>query len=225
MNLNVKKVSKTYHFKEAEVRANQDISFHAKERDMIWLSGASGSGKTTLMNILTGIDSADSGEVFFDETPLLSLNDKERTKYRANHLGLIFQHFELVKYLNVEENLQFMLKLNGLKDPCDYERMNALVESFEISSILKHRTQNISGGQKQRVSIVRSLSHSPRFIIGDEITSSLDSNMSHKVYRELKKYSTENEAIVICISHDPIIQEYANRHLFMEDGNLTEKSL
>ncbi len=222
-NLVVSGVDKTYAIKNGAVHANRNVSFAVDKGNMAWLAGASGSGKTTLMNIITGLDKPNAGTVYFDKDSLLDLSDKEVSAYRSKNMGLIFQHFELVRYLKVRENLNFTLQLNKMSEPADLEYLAYLIDYLEIRPLLNNRAQDISGGQKQRVSIARALSHRPHFVIGDEITSSLDTEMSHKVYQLLKDYSVDNKAVVLCISHDPIIENYATQRFQMQDGVLLEK--
>lgn len=225
--IKVDNVTKIYTTKESKVLANKNISFTANPGDMICIRGRSGSGKTTLMNMLTGLDSPQEGKIIFYERDLHSLSDKERTILRRDNMGLMFQHFELLPMLNGYDNIRVPLLLGRVdSNPSNSSRKEIVDEMTQkirpdIDFLSKKVTQ-ISGGQRQIINILRALFYSSKLIIGDEITSNLDTGQSHQVYQLLRETVEETQCIGIFISHDHIIGEFCSRVFNMEDGILEE---
>lgn len=223
-------VTKKYCAGTTTTVANNNISFSIRAGDIVWVTGRSGSGKTTLMNMVSGLDTPTSGQVQFLDADFSYLSDARKTCMRRTHMGLIFQHFELLPMLNGYENINVPFLL-GASAP---ERGSKKASRSEIDRLvsrirpdvdfLHKKVTRISGGQRQVISIVRALIHNPLFLLGDEITSNLDVVSSKNVYALLQSYIAERGGAGMFISHDPIIREYCTRIFYMEDGMLQEQS-
>ena len=219
----VQNIYKSYYAKETKIEVNKGICFSADPASLIWIYGNSGAGKSTFLNVITGIDTPDSGAIRWDETEISGLDANKRAQFRLEHFGLVFQFFELIKAQNIYDNAALPLKI-GRKSKKEIEQtLLPLFEYFDLQKLIHKKPDQLSGGEKQRVSLVRALSTNPQYLIADEITSSLDTQRSHQVYEYLRRYIKERNAIGIFVSHDPIINEYADKAYTMQAGTLTEK--
>ncbi|AHH13255.1 ABC transporter ATP-binding protein (plasmid) [Borrelia hermsii YBT] len=221
INLDLKLVNKRYKIGQDIVHANKDISLSLKSRDMVWISGPTGSGKTTLMNLISGIDSLDTGEICFNSTLLNSMNEKDRTLFRRYNIGLIFQHFELIPSLTGFDNISLPLRFSRKSTKQLKARTEELIEFFELSKFVNKRPRYMSGGQRQRIGIARAFVYNPRLVIGDEITSHLDKETAIFVYTSIQKYLRDKDAIGIFVSHDYNLKNLANKLYRIEDGILS----
>ncbi|WP_210376632.1 MULTISPECIES: ATP-binding cassette domain-containing protein [Borreliella] len=210
MKLSVNTINKSYKIFKEIVHANKDISFGLKSKDMVWLSGPTGSGKTTLIDLISGIDIIDSGEIVLDCFVLSSMKDKQRTLFRKCNMGLIFQHFELIPSFTGFENILLPLKFSG-KNWKNKEKVDSLVELFNLENFIKKRPSYMSGGQKQGIGIARAFVYNPKLIIGDEVISHLDRVIANFIYFVVKNYIEKNDAIGLFVSHDSSLEEFANR--------------
>lgn len=220
MKLNINSINKSYKIFKEIVHANKDISLCLKSKDMVWISGPTGGGKTTLINLISGMDIIDSGEIVLDSFVLSSMKEKQRTLFRKYNIGLIFQHFELIPSLTGFENILLPLKFSSKNSKECKNKVDSLVELFNLENFIKKRPSYMSGGQKQRIGIARAFVYDPKLIIGDEITSHLDCVTANFIYSVIKNYIEENNAIGLFVSHDSSLEKFANRFFRIEDGKL-----
>ena len=215
--LNINEVTKVYEGK-VTTRALNQLSFEVKKGEFVAVMGPSGSGKTTLLNLISMIDTPTSGEIIFNGMHPQNLNSTELAYFRRRELGFIFQDFNLLPMLTVEENIVLPLTLYEQPISLMEERLKGLVDKLGLSTILQKRPDEISGGQAQRTAIARALIHEPSLILADEPTGNLDSNASREVLELLSKMNQEKQATIIMVTHDPIAASYCDRVLFIKDG-------
>ena len=215
--LQINDVMKVYEGKVTNRALNQ-LSFKVEKGEFLAIMGPSGSGKTTLLNIISTIDKPTSGEIIFDGVKPQSLNSQELAYFRRRQLGFVFQDFNLLPMLTVEENIVLPLTLDEQPVQLMEDRVKELSEKLGLTKILTKRPNEISGGQAQRTAIARALIHEPTIILADEPTGNLDSNSSREVLELLSKLNEENGATIIMVTHDPIAASYCDRVLFIKDG-------
>ena len=221
--LAVKNLYKSYTIEKTNYEVNNDINLSVPPASLVWIYGNSGAGKSTFLNVITGIDTPDEGSISWDGSEINTMNVNKRAQFRLEHFGLIFQFFELIKAQTIYENAALPLKITRKSKKEIDAVLFPLFEYFDVRSLIRKKPDQLSGGEKQRVSIVRALSTNPRYIIADEITSSLDTKRSHQVYGYLRSYIKEKNGIGIFVSHDPIISEYADTVYTMQAGCLMEQ--
>ena len=221
--LAVKNLYKSYTIEKNNYEVNKEINLSVPSASLVWIYGNSGAGKSTFLNVITGIDTPDAGSVSWDGSEINTMNVNKRAQFRLEHFGLIFQFFELIKAQTIYENAALPLKITRKSKKEIDAVLFPLFEYFDVRSLIRKKPDQLSGGEKQRVSIVRALSTNPRYIIADEITSSLDTKRSHQVYGYLRSYIKEKNGIGIFVSHDPIISEYADTVYTMQAGCLMEQ--
>ena len=221
--LAVKNLYKSYTIEKTNYEVNKDINLSVPPASLVWIYGNSGAGKSTFLNVITGIDTPDAGSVSWDGSEINTMNVNKRAQFRLEHFGLIFQFFELIKAQTIYENAALPLKITRKSKKEIDAVLFPLFEYFDVRSLIRKKPDQLSGGEKQRVSIVRALSTNPRYIIADEITSSLDTKRSHQVYGYLRSYIKEKNGIGVFVSHDPIISEYADTVYTMQAGCLMEQ--
>ena len=221
--LAVKNLYKSYTIEKTNYEVNKDINLSVPPASLVWIYGNSGAGKSTFLNVITGIDTPDAGSVSWDGSEINTMNVNKRAQFRLEHFGLIFQFFELIKAQTIYENAALPLKITRKSKKEIDAVLFPLFEYFDVRSLIRKKPDQLSGGEKQRVSIVRALSTNPRYIIADEITSSLDIKRSHQVYGYLRSYIKEKNGIGIFVSHDPIISKYADAVYTMQAGYLMEQ--
>ena len=221
--LAVKNLYKSYTIEKTNYEVNKDINLSVPPASLVWIYGNSGAGKSTFLNVITGIDTPDEGSISWDGSEINTMNVNKRAQFRLEHFGLIFQFFELIKAQTIYENAALPLKITRKSKKEIDAVLFPLFEYFDVRSLIRKKPDQLSGGEKQRVSIVRALSTNPRYIIADEITSSLDTKHSHQVYGYLRSYIKEKNGIGIFVSHDPIISEYADTVYSMQAGCLMEQ--
>ncbi len=215
--LQIKDVTKVYEGKVTHRALNQ-LSFDVEEGEFLAVMGPSGSGKTTLLNIISTIDEPTSGEIILDGMNPHTLKATELAYFRRRHLGFIFQDFNLLHMLTVEENIVLPLTLDQQPLEVMEERLAGIVEKLDLTSFLHKRPNEISGGQAQRTAIGRALIHNPSLILADEPTGNLDSNSSRDVLELLTKINQEKRTTIVMVTHDPIAASYCDRVLFIKDG-------
>lgn len=200
--------------------ALKDINFQVNEGEFIALMGESGSGKTTLLNILGLIDEASQGEYLFEQTSIKAFSENQRTLFRRQKLGFVFQFFNLLPTLNVTENVAIPLYLNKAKNPISVAREKlAQVGILE----LKDRALNtLSGGQMQRVAIARALVHKPKLILADEPTGNLDQQSAQEILEILKRLKKEENITIIMATHSAQAALYADKTLHILDGSFID---
>ena len=180
--------------------------------------GTSGSGKTSLLNLLGGLDYADSGEVIIGGQSLLHMKDEERTVFRRRNIGFIFQNYNLVSMLNVYKNVVLPIRLDGNKP--DEEFVSEILKLLGLTEKVKNRPNQLSGGQQQRVAIARALAAKPQIVLADEPTGNLDSRTSAEVMGLLQMTSREFNQTIIMITHNEEIAQLADRIIHLEDGKV-----
>lgn len=217
--LRLTKVSKVYEGKVA-YRALTDISFEIEKGEFVAIMGPSGSGKTTLLNIISTNDSPTTGVVEVEGKNPHKLEKNTLARYRRNELGFIFQDFNLLHTLTVEENIVLPLTLEGTRVKEMKEKAQNIAESLGISSIMSKRTHEISGGQAQRVAIARAMIHEPKLLLADEPTGNLDSKASKDVMKMLVSINEREHTSLLMVTHDPQAASYSDRVIFIRDGKL-----
>ena len=218
--LEIKNLCKEYGKGEIKVDALKDVSFDVEQGEFVAIVGPSGSGKSTLLHILGGVDTPTSGEVIISGTDIGKLSENNLAIFRRRHIGLIYQFYNLIPILNVEENMTLPILLDGKKP--DKKLLKDLVEKLGLKDRLKHLPNQVSGGQQQRVSIGRALINHPALLLADEPTGNLDSKNSKEIISLLRKFNRENNQTVIIITHDERIALSADRVITIEDGQITK---
>lgn len=216
--LEVKNLCKIYGKGETEVKALNDVSFSVDKGEFVAIIGPSGSGKSTLLHILGGVDVPTSGNVIINGEDISKLNETALAIFRRRQIGLIYQFYNLIPILTVEENLTLPLRLDGRKP--DERQTEYLVNTLGLENRLKHLPNQLSGGQQQRVSIGRALINNPALMLADEPTGNLDSENSKEIVSLLRKFNKEQNQTVIIITHDERIALAADRIIEIEDGKI-----
>ena len=218
--LEIKNLCKEYGKGEIKVDALKNVSFDVEQGEFVAIVGPSGSGKSTLLHILGGVDTPTSGQVIISDTDIGKLNENNLAIFRRRQIGLIYQFYNLIPILNVEENMTLPILLDGKKP--DKKLLKDLVEKLGLNDRLKHLPNQLSGGQQQRVSIGRALINHPALLLADEPTGNLDSKNSKEIISLLRKFNRENNQTVIIITHDERIALSADRVITIEDGQITK---
>lgn len=218
--LEVKNISKTYGSGEAAVEALKNVSFSVEKGEFLAIVGESGSGKSTLLNMIGALDFPTSGKVIIDGRDLMAMKDNAATVFRRRNIGFIFQAFNLIPELTVEQNIIFPLLLDYQKP--DQKYLNELLNVLNLENRRNHLPSQLSGGQQQRVAIGRALITRPGIILADEPTGNLDSKNSSEVIALLKDASRKYEQTIIMITHNRVIAQSADRILQVKDGVVTD---
>lgn len=218
--LEVKSICKTYGNGENAVQALKNVSFSVPKGEFVAVIGESGSGKSTLLNMLGALDTPTSGKVLIDGNDTFSMKERELTVFRRRNIGFIFQAFNLIPELTVEQNIIFPMLLDYQKP--DKKYLEELLEVLNLRERRKHLPSQLSGGQQQRVAIGRALFTRPSLVLADEPTGNLDSQNSSEVISLLKQTSKKYEQTIIMITHNRGITQTADRVLQVSDGVLTD---
>lgn len=218
--LKVENLTKIYGKGESQVVALDNVSFSVEKGEFVAIVGASGSGKSTLLHLLGGVDRPTEGKVYIDGKDIFSFDDDKLAIFRRRQVGLIYQFYNLIPVLNVEENITLPLSLDNRK--VDDKDLDELIRLLGLEDRKNHLPNELSGGQQQRTSIGRALITHPAIILADEPTGNLDTNSSDEVVGLLKKSNTEYKQTIIMITHNPEIAKCADRILKIEDGKLIE---
>lgn len=217
--LQVRRLSKVYEGKVA-YRALSQIDLEIDKGEFVGIMGPSGSGKTTLLNIIATIDEPTTGEVLIEGDNPHQLNKNQIAKFRRRHLGFVFQDFNLLHTLTVEENIVLPLTLDGARVKDMKDKAQSIAEKLGIFEIMGKRVYEISGGQAQRVAIARAMIHEPKLLLADEPTGNLDSKASKDVMEMLEAISKEDKTTMMLVTHDPQAASYCDRVVFIRDGKL-----
>ncbi|MBW6411700.1 ABC transporter ATP-binding protein [Clostridium weizhouense] len=218
--LEVKSISKTYGNGETAVHALKDISFFVPKGEFVAIVGESGSGKSTLLNMVGALDMPTSGKVFIDGKDIFSMKDSNLTVFRRRNIGFIFQNFNLIPELNVEQNIIFPVLLDYQKP--DKKYLEELLTVLNLKERRHHLPSQLSGGQQQRVAIGRALITRPSLILADEPTGNLDTQNSSEVITLLKEAARKYQQTIIMITHSRSIAQTADRIIQVSDGKLTD---
>ena len=216
--LKVENISKTYDTEGVPVQALDDISFSVKKGEFVAVIGASGSGKSTLLHILGGVDRPTEGKVFVNGEDVYEQDEEALAIFRRRQVGLIYQFYNLIPVLTVEENISLPVKLDGKR--INKERLAELLKVLGLVKRRKHLPSQLSGGQQQRVSIGRALINAPAIVLADEPTGNLDTKNAQDIMGLLKKSNRAYKQTIILITHDREIAMQADRLLEIQDGKL-----
>lgn len=214
----VENLTKIYGKGDTEVRALDNVSFSIPQGQFVAIVGPSGSGKSTLLHILGGVDTPTSGSVQIGGTDISKLDETALAIFRRRQIGLIYQFYNLLPILTVEENLTLPLLLDGRKP--DKQQIRSLVATLGLGERLGHLPNQLSGGQQQRVSIGRALVNNPALVLADEPTGNLDSENSREIIALLRRFNRESNQTVVIITHDERIALSADRIISVEDGKI-----
>ena len=216
--LKVENLTKVYGKGENEVRALNGVSFSVEKGDFVAIIGPSGSGKSTLLHTLGGVDRPTGGKVLVNGQDVYSRSDEQIAVFRRREVGLIYQFYNLIPVLNVEENMSLPVLLDGRN--VNRDRLRELIRELDLVGREKHLPNQLSGGQQQRLSIGRALMNSPSIVLADEPTGNLDSKNSHEIVELLKRMNREYNQTLIMITHDESIALQARRIIAIEDGKI-----
>jgi putative ABC transport system ATP-binding protein len=216
----IKNLSKVYGKGETAVKALDDVSFSVKRGEFVVIIGPSGSGKSTLLHLLGGVDRPTSGKVLVENTDVYQLNETQLAIFRRRQIGLIYQFYNLIPILTVEENITLPMLLDEHK--VDKKQLDKIVTALGLENRLNHLPNQLSGGQQQRVSIGRALISNPAIMLADEPTGNLDSKNSSEIMELLKMFNKTYNQTLIVITHDERIALQADRIIAIEDGRLVK---
>lgn len=216
--LRIEHLSKIYGQGETAVKALEDVSFSVEEGEFIAIIGPSGSGKSTLLHLLGGVDRPTSGKVWIDNTDIYELNETQLAIFRRRQIGLVYQFYNLIPVLTVEENITLPLLLDGHQ--VDDQHFNDIVNILDLKDRLNYLPNQLSGGQQQRVSIGRALINNPVLMLADEPTGNLDSKNSQEIVSLLKMFNKNYKQTLLVITHDERIALQADRIISIEDGRI-----
>ena len=220
--LEVKDLVKKFALDGTTINAVDHVSFQVKSGEFVALVGPSGSGKTTMLSILAALLSPTSGQVLIDGQDLAQMNDKRRVQLRREKIGFTFQANNLIPFLSAQENVEFMLRLNGKADRAGRARSTEILSRLGLNDRLHNLPAQLSGGQQQRVAIARALIHNPSVVLADEPTASLDTERAFQVVETFANLIHENNRAGIMVTHDLRMCQYVDRVLQMQDGRLVQ---
>lgn len=219
--LRMENVAKIYRTATIETHALREFSLNVAEGEFVSVTGPSGSGKTTFLNIAGLLEEFSKGSYALDGRDVAGLNDDERSRLRNEKIGFIFQSFNLIPELNIFDNVDVPLRYRGFKAAERKQRIERVVEMVGLSSRLTHLPSQLSGGQQQRVAIARALAGDPRFLLADEPTGNLDSQMAGSIMDLLAEINSTGTTIIM-VTHEPALAKRAHRNIFVRDGRVTD---
>ena len=214
----VKGIHKTYDTGKVKVHALRGVDLSIGEGEMVAVMGPSGCGKTTLLNCLSGIDGIDEGEVFVKGNHIPKMSDKERTKFRAEEMGFVFQAFNLLPVLSVVENVELPLLVSGVKQRKARKKAEDILDMVNLTDQRRKRPAELSGGQQQRVAVARALVNEPAIVWGDEPTGNLDTETSMEIMEVLRKLNKQKGQTFVLVTHAAEVGEFTDRIIRMRDG-------
>lgn len=220
--IDINKVCKSFGDNTNRTQVLKDVSLKVNKGEFISLMGASGSGKSTLLYLLGGLDCPDSGEIFIDGENIVKMNDKEFSKFRREKIGYIFQFFNLVQNLTVEDNILLPLIMSG-KNPKKYAEK--LTDILKITGLTEKRNaypNQLSGGQQQRTAIARAILAEPEIILADEPTGNLDSKNGKEIMELFKRINEEKKITILMVTHSEECASYADRQIILSDGKIID---
>lgn len=220
--LKVENLTKVYGKNDTSVVALDHVNFSVNEGEFIAIVGASGSGKSTLLHLIGGVDRPSEGKVFIDSNDIFSFNDDKLAIFRRREIGLIYQFYNLIPILNVEENITLPLSLDKRK--VDKAKLDEMIDLLGLTNRKTHLPNELSGGQQQRTSIGRALITNPKIVLADEPTGNLDSKSSDEIVALLRRMNKELGQTIIMITHNMEIASQADRILKLEDGKIVSEA-
>ncbi|MBS7210321.1 MAG: ABC transporter ATP-binding protein [Lachnospiraceae bacterium] len=218
--LKVENLCKTYGINDTEVRALDNVSFSVERGEFVAIIGASGSGKSTLLHLIGGVDKATSGKIYIDGTEISELNQDKMAIFRRRQLGLVYQFYNLIPILTVEENIVLPCRLDGKQ--VEKEKLEEMLSILNLTDRRGHLPNQLSGGQQQRVSIGRALINHPAIVLADEPTGNLDSKASREIIDLLKMTNRKHDQTILLITHDEKIALEADRIITISDGKIVK---
>lgn len=222
MNMNeilkISNIDKYYGNEGNITKVLENISFGVEKGEFLGIMGASGSGKTTLLNVISTIDTVTAGHIYYDDTDITEIEDRELAGFRRENLGFIFQDFNLLDTLTIEENISLALTINNAKANEIDSKVEKIADQLGISQILKKFPYEVSGGQKQRCACARALINNPKLILADEPTGALDSKSAQMLLESMNTMNQRLMATILMVTHDPFSASYCKRILFLKDG-------
>ncbi len=216
----MKDIDKEYKLGKTKIQALKNVDLDILENDFLVIAGPSGSGKTTLLNILGLIDSPSSGELWFGDKNLAEDHQNGLYRYRRDHLGYIFQTFNLIPVMNVYENVEYPLILKKISHGNRKTIVEDVLHKVGLSDRKKHKPNELSGGQRQRISIARAIVKKPAIVLADETTANLDSKTGAEIIDLMEKLNQKEKITFVFSSHDPKIIEKGNRVVHLQDGKI-----
>lgn len=216
--LKIENLKKVYGKGEAEVIAVNDVSFEVEEGEFVAIIGPSGSGKTTILHMIAGLEKPTAGKIYFYGKDMYEMNKRDLTILRRQKIGIIYQFYNLISTLNVEENITLPIELD--KKKVNREKLDEIIKFLNIDNRKKHLPNEISGGQQQKVAIGRALIIDPNIILADEPTGNLDSNSSEEIIQLFKKINKEYHQTIIMITHNLEIAKQADKIIQIKDGKI-----
>ncbi len=220
--LSLDHVEKIYGQGDLQVHALQGIDLLIDQGEFTTIFGPSGSGKTTLLNLIGALDRPTSGSVIFMGSPIGGMNRHQQAAHRRINVGFIFQSYNLIPVLSAYENVEFALKITGIKDSKKVRtQVTDILDHVGLSDLMHRRPNQLSGGQKQRVAVARALVKHPKLVLADEPTANLDSKTSREVIEVMVRMNRELNTTFIFSTHDPMVMEFARRKVEIKDGNIS----
>ncbi len=218
--IKIDNVQRNYPTGETFVKALRGVSLEIGKGEFLSIAGPSGSGKTTLLNLIGCIDGLDGGEIVIKNEPVSTMAKKEKTNFRRNNLGFIFQTYNLIPVLTAYENVAFVLSLLDLNEGEVRERTMAILKEVGLEGMENRRPSKLSGGQQQRVAIARALVKNPEIILADEPTANLDSETGEDILKLMKEMNKKHRTTFIFSTHDKMVMDYADRLIVLHDGQI-----
>ena len=218
--LKVEQIQKYYGNKDNITKAIDGISFEVEEGEFIGIMGASGSGKTTLLNCIATIDNVSSGHIYLNKRDITEIKEKGIAKFRRENLGFIFQDFNLLDTLTIEENIALILTINKIPEKEIDKKTIEIAKKLGIEDILNKYPYQVSGGQKQRCASARAIVNSPKIILADEPTGALDSKSARQLLEIMEEMNKQMKATILMVTHDPLSASYCSKILFLKDGKI-----
>jgi putative ABC transport system ATP-binding protein len=207
---------------ERESSALKGVDLSIAKEEFIVISGPSGSGKSTLLNIIGGLDSASEGSVELEGTQITQLDENELAVFRREHIGFVFQAYNLIPVLTVKENIEYVMRLLGYtQNECD-KRVMEVAKELDIDIYLDKLPDHLSGGQQQRVAVARAVASKPKLILADEPTANLDTKNGEKLMELMRRLNEDEKVTIIFSSHDPMVISKARRSIILRDGEIVE---
>lgn len=216
--LEVQSLRKYYGKKNNVTKAIDGISFQIVNREFVGIMGSSGSGKTTLLNCIATTTCPTDGKILLKGENIGQFKGKKLANYRGNHIGYLFQNFELIDNLNARENIMLPIAIHNMMGKEDEKRIDELAKYFEIEDVMTKFPSEMSGGQKQRVAAARALIMNPEIVLADEPTGALDSKNAKLLMKKLSGLNEDQKSTVLMVTHDPNAASYCSRILFIQDG-------
>lgn len=219
----VESVVKTFQEDAVPVCALNGVSVEIPEACFMALSGPSGSGKTTLLNLIGCLDKPTSGRIYLDGQEISGLSQKQLTQYRLRSIGFIFQDYNLIPTLTAVENVEYVLWLQGISAAERRKRALDVCNRFHVAHLADRRPWQLSRGQQQRIAVARAVVHRPKIVLGDELTANLDHKTGKELMAFLKELNQKEQMTFVYATHDPVMLDFADQVVRMEDGRLLEK--